>query len=191
MKSWYLRRNLPEIHRVFKWGKGFQYVSHRPPTVINIEGINLKEINFLNARKTKKMGISMYHYSFVFPKQVDEKVEYYRNSQWSKSVPVKWWADEVYYKFRYPFKAFINTQFPGWIERYEGEHPLQIQKLIVDLNNSMSYIKTRPDEDLKVITGTLKYCVAVIFLRLADPIDFYVSFVYKVAKRKIITIFKQ
>ena len=77
--SWYFKRNLPEIYRMFKWEKGFQYISHRPPTVINNEGINLKEINFLNSRQTRKMGIYMYHYSFVFPKQVDEKAEYYQN----------------------------------------------------------------------------------------------------------------
>jgi hypothetical protein len=188
--SWYLSRYLSEIYRIFKWGKGYQYISHRPPTVINKEGIKLKEINFLNARQTQKMGITMYHYSCVFPKQVDEKVEYYQSSEWSKSVNTKWWADEVYYKFRYPYKAFINTHFPGWIKRFETGHPLQIQKLIEDLKTGVLQIKTRPDKDLKAITKSLKYRLIVRLLKLTDPVEDYFSLYYKSAKRKIKTILK-
>src|SRR3546814_16008456 len=31
--GWYLRRGPATCHRVFNWDKGFEYVSHRPPTV--------------------------------------------------------------------------------------------------------------------------------------------------------------
>lgn len=188
--SWYFKRHLSEIFRIFKWEEGFHYISHRPPTVINREGKNLKVINFMNAMQTEKMGIYMYHYSCVFPKQIEEKVEYYQSAQWSKSVHFRWWADEVYYKLKYPFKAFINTQFPGWIERFECKHPLQIQRLIEDLKTSMSFLKIRPDDDLKAITRSLKYRLSVRFLKLRNPIDYYVSLFYKSAKWKIKTIFK-
>ena len=33
--SWYLRRGEAEFHRLFKWGEGYRYVTHRPPTVVD------------------------------------------------------------------------------------------------------------------------------------------------------------
>jgi hypothetical protein len=187
--SWYFNRNLPDIYRVFKWENGYRYISHRPPTVINEAGINLKEINFLNASKTREMGIYMFHYSFVFPKQVDEKVEYYQNSEWSKSLQTKWWANEVYYKFKHPYKAFINTHFPGWIERVEIDHPLQIQLLIKDLGESMSHIKLRQIDDLKAITGSFRYMLSCKLLKIVQPLDEIWKRYLKSGKRKIKKIF--
>jgi hypothetical protein len=190
IESWYFKRHLSEIYRIFKWGKDYQFYSHRPPSVINEKKTNVRNGKWLRAKDMKKMGIFMYHYSFVFPKQIDEKVEYYQNAEWSRSIHSEWWANEVYYKFRYPYKAFINTNFPGWIERVGIEHPEQIQNLIKDLKTSMPHIKTRSTEDLKAITSSLKYRFNIRFLKLADPIDYFISSYFKSAKRKIKAIFK-
>jgi hypothetical protein len=188
--GWYLRRGMEEFHRLFKWGAEFQYITHRPPTVLNVQGTDTRKLRWLNANQTKKMGIFLYHYSFVFPKQIDEKVEYYRNADWAELDHTNWWKDEVYYKFKYPYKAFINTYSPGWIERIEVNHPHQIQKLIEDIKTGLLNIKIRPTDDLRAITGSFKYRFTVRLLKMANPVDYYISVYIKSAKRKINKFFK-
>ena len=188
--SWYLRRGMEEFHRLFKWGEGYNYICHRPPTIINNLGQDTRKIKWDGKKKTSKLGIFLYHYSFVFPKQVDEKAEYYRNAEWAKLDYTNWWADEVYYKFKHPYKAFININFPGWIERIDAEHPLQIQMLINDIITGRKDIKMRSTEDLKAITGSLRYRLAIRFLKLADPVAYFISLYYKSIKRKIKNILK-
>jgi hypothetical protein len=188
--SWYLRRGMNEFHRLFKWGSGYRYISHRPPTVINELGEDLRRINWLNADKTKIMGIHLYHYSFVFPKQVDEKVEYYRHSDWANLEHTLWWKNEVYNKLKYPYRAFINTHFPGWIEGVIVEHPGQIKRLIEDIDSGILKVKKRRTDDLERITSSLRYNLGVILLKVIDPLDFYLSLYFKTAKRKIKKILK-
>ncbi|MDQ7034159.1 MAG: glycosyltransferase [Anaerolineae bacterium] len=70
--GWFLRRKslFPQINRIFKWGEGYRYTSHRPPTVINPQGENMQDKHWIDGFRTDKMGIRMYHYSLIFPKQV-------------------------------------------------------------------------------------------------------------------------
>ena len=189
--SWYLLRGAKEFHRLFRWGPGFQYVSHRPPTITDDQGTDARKLNWLNAHQTGLMGIFLYHYAYVFPKQINEKVEYYRNVEWADLERTLWWKDEVYYKFRYPYKAFINTAFPGWIERISIEHPLQIQKLIEDIGSGSLNIKVRPTDDLNDITSSFKYRFIVRVLKILNPFDYYFSLYYKSAKRKMYKLFKK
>jgi hypothetical protein len=187
--SWYLKRFLSEIYRVFKWGQGYNYITHRPPTVINNAGISLKDINCLSSDKTERLGIYMYHYSFVFPKQIDEKVEYYHNVDWAKQNKTKWWAEEVYYKFKFPCKAFINTDYPGWIEKIDTRHPIQIQHLINDLEVAFPGINLRPTNDLESKTNSQFYRLSIVILKVIYPVYFYSIIYYKSLKRKLRKIF--
>src|SRR5688572_24531949 len=40
--GWYLRQGASEYHRLFKWGQGYNYVTHRAPTVIGAQGRDLR-----------------------------------------------------------------------------------------------------------------------------------------------------
>lgn len=75
--SWYLKRGGGIFHRLFRWSRGYEYVTHRPPTVHNEQGINLREKNLVDGKTLAKQGIYLYHYSFLFPQQVLDKSEYY------------------------------------------------------------------------------------------------------------------
>ena len=76
--SWYLRRGAAEFHRLFKWGAGYRYVTHRPPTVVNSAGVDLRDLHWIRgADIVTARGIFLYHYALLLPKQVREKCEYY------------------------------------------------------------------------------------------------------------------
>jgi hypothetical protein len=65
--------------RIFKVYPGATWKTHRPPTIIAPEGTDtLREKHLDSDTLWKKYGVQMYHYSYVFPKQVKEKIEYYK-----------------------------------------------------------------------------------------------------------------
>lgn len=169
--SWYFKRHLPEIFRVFKWGEGYEYATHRPPTVINKEGINLKEINFLDARQTEKSGIYMYHYSFVFPKQVWEKAQYYRNAEWSKRAEAEWWAKDVFLKLTNPYKVFSISWVPSWLIQFNKTHPKVISQLINDINCGNIQVELRKTNDIEILVNSLWYKIGIIYLKSLEPLD--------------------
>ena len=78
--GWTLRRGADYYHRLFKWGPGYTYISHRPPTVCDERGVDLRDRRWLDARATSALGVRLFHYSLLFPKQVREKGEYYKNA---------------------------------------------------------------------------------------------------------------
>ena len=52
--SWYLRRGAAEYHRLFKWGAGYRYVTHRPPTVVDKHGRDQREGRWVRGSGTAK-----------------------------------------------------------------------------------------------------------------------------------------
>ena len=75
--GWYLRRGAADYHRLFRWGPGFTYATHRPPTVTDAVGRDLRAGHWMDADTTADIGDPPYHYSLLFPKQVAEKSAYY------------------------------------------------------------------------------------------------------------------
>ncbi|MCD4761346.1 glycosyltransferase family 2 protein [bacterium] len=75
--SWYLRAGADVYHRLFKWGKSYKYKTHRPPTVVDDKGRDLRGVKWVRAKNLEKRNIYLYHYSLLFPKQVEEKARYY------------------------------------------------------------------------------------------------------------------
>jgi len=179
--SWYFKRYLPEIYRIFKWGQGFQYISHRPPTVFNEKRINLKDIDCINAKTTRKMGIYMYHYSFVFPKQVKEKSQYYKYADWSKREKAEWWADHVFSNLSDPYRVFSISWIPSWLLRFKKPHPKIIYKLIDDIKSGRSSIEMRHTDDIEKLINSFHYKTGIFFLKLLEPADI----IYKNNKKRI------
>jgi len=68
-------QNVDNFIRIFKYEKGCTWLTHRPPTMKYSSKHDLKHINsdsFYNMT-----GVMMYHYSYVFDRQVKNKAEYY------------------------------------------------------------------------------------------------------------------
>ena len=69
-------QNVDNFLRIFRVTPGSTWVTHRPPTMGHVESIDEKHINseFFLALT----GTQIYHYSYTFPKQVYNKMKYYK-----------------------------------------------------------------------------------------------------------------
>ncbi len=155
--SWYLRRGEAEFHRLFKWGQGYRYVTHRPPTVLDAQGRDLREQHWIRAKDLLARGIHLYHYSLLLPKQVREKCEYYSRAEWAQRQRILEWADEAYFKLRRPYHAHNVYEYPGCLYRFEGKHPPQVLQMWRDITQAGSGCETRPTEDIEALLNSRRY----------------------------------
>jgi hypothetical protein len=125
--GWFLRhREGEEFHRVFRWKPGFTYGTHRPPTVYNQSGENLRTLGWKRGYDlAREQGIHLYHYSFVFPFQVGNKSLYY-GSYFGRDPQ---WADKSYMRLDNPYRVHAVHRYPSWLDRYRGDHPPQALEL--------------------------------------------------------------
>jgi hypothetical protein len=156
--SWILRRGAAEYHRLFKWGKGYTYATHRPPTVLDEQGRNLREHHFVRSK------IRLFHYSLLFPKQVTEKSEYYASAAWSRRKGAQNWADESFLKLKHPFHVHNLFQYPSWLERYSGEHPPQV----LAMWEAVSASEKRPTADVEALLSSPYYRLMRPIVKLLD-----------------------
>jgi hypothetical protein len=153
-----------DINRLFKFEPGYKYVNHRPPTVINGNGVNLRKINWLDGTiMASRYGIYMYHYSLVFPSQVSTKTKYYVNT--FKRDFQKWTTDN-FFKLGDPFHVNDNFWRISWLSRYTGKHPEQIYKMISDIKAKIVNIEERNNSDVEKLLKSSFYLTSTRFLRI-------------------------
>ncbi|MFH1942567.1 MAG: glycosyltransferase family 2 protein [bacterium] len=166
--GWYLRRGAEIYHRVFKWGKGYRLTTHRPPTVVNSQRVDLRKVNWVNGHQLAAMGIYLYHYSLVFQKQVFEKCQYYKEAEWAKKSKALDWANDVYLQLKYPYRVHNVYEYPSWLEKYRGKHPAAIKGLIRDLEAGKVHAQMRSMEDVEKLLNNNIYRVGRLVLKIAD-----------------------
>jgi glycosyltransferase involved in cell wall biosynthesis len=173
--GWYLRRGGADFHRLFKWGDGYTYEAHRPPTVLDAAGRDLRTLRWLDGRATARLGIVMRHYSLLFPKQVREKVEYYANWGLFKDMVdpdrVRSWMEDSYLTLRKPYRVHNVYRMPSWLERYTGEHPPEVRRMMTDIAAGHPAVETRPLADVERLLRSPLYTAGREALRLIDPVD--------------------
>jgi len=145
--GWYLRRGAAEYHRLFKWAPGYRYTTHRPPTVVDAQGQDLRQKHWLRGEALAARGIFMFHYSLLLPKQVREKCEYYSRAHWAQSQAAMRWLEENYLALRHPFHVHNVYKYPSCLYRYDGAHPPQLQQMWQALPDSPYAIRQRDDVD--------------------------------------------
>ena len=155
--GWYLRRGAAIYHRLFKWGPGYQYQTHRPPTVVDDTGRDLRDQNWLQAQELEARGILMHHYSLLLPKQVLEKCEYYSRAEWAQRQHALEWARQSYLALRRPYHLHNVDEFPGCIFRYDGAHPPQVKDMWSELSAPESAYKIRPTDDIENLLNSSRY----------------------------------
>lgn len=136
--------NTDNFLRIFRYVPGSEWLSHRPPTMKYPAHIQKKHITSddLYART----GIQMYHYSYVFPRQVHTKTSYYSTFVKNGNIP-------DYFKIVYlqwvkgtsEIRSQIERHFSGvheWIpsrrgpcftKHFSGEHPESVSASIDSL----------------------------------------------------------
>lgn len=172
---WHLYEH-PLFHRLFRWGSGYAYKSHRPPTVVDKNGADLRQQKWVSSPMNGKSPIFLYHYSYVFPKQAEQKVGYYTHVEWTKTFRHNQrWMQEEYLGLKHPmFLSERGTPFLQWLERYSGGHPKSIEQLRSDLASGKVREPMRSIDDIERLLSSpiyyLERVVARAFLALYWPL---------------------
>jgi hypothetical protein len=132
--------NVDNFIRIFKYQKGCDWLTHRPPTIRYKQSIKLKHID--SDSFYDLTGVLMYHYSYVFDKQVKNKIQYYE-SKVSKLKCIKNYYQNVFLPWVHGGKVqriLIENKYNGvheWrpefrgpckTQRFIGTHPKSITK---------------------------------------------------------------
>ncbi|MEO6683141.1 MAG: hypothetical protein ABIN48_09990 [Ginsengibacter sp.] len=168
-ESYYLMNNKGGWNRIFKWGKGYQYLTHEPPTILNENGINLHEINWIPGEKMQKKNIYMYHYCLLFPRQVQQKVTLYKEEKPDVFSGMVEWAEKNYFQIENPFKVHNVYRYTSWLERYNGAQPQQVINMMQDINSGKIDIELRKTDDIEKLLLSKKYNFKTTLLKLEYP----------------------
>lgn len=170
--GWYLQSGAEIYHRVFRWGPGYRYITHRPPTVHDPQGRDLRQLKWLNGYELAKRSILLYHYSLVFPKQVVDKCSYYSNADWAAHArSASGWVRDNYLRLRNPFRVHNVYTYPSWLRRFRGSHPPAIRELIADIKTGKVEVELRPTDDVEKLLRSRYYQLRCNILRVLQPID--------------------
>ena len=157
--------------RLFKWGKDYQYTTHRPPTVVDEQGVNVMDENYIDGNTLyKKHGVSMLHYSLLFPKQVCEKAEYYDRLKPYDYQPLEWFAN-AYQKLNWPFRYHNVYLQRSWLMQYKGEVPADVFQMILDIKSGEISAELRDETDVRVLLRSLNYRLIRLFWQVAWPYE--------------------
>lgn len=169
--GWFLRRGAEIYHRLFKWGRNYRYVTHRPPTVVDQIGRDLRRIKWIHGYELARRGILLYHYSLVFPKQVREKCEYYSKADWARRREASTWAEQNFFQLKNPYRVHNVYQHPSWLKSFEGEHPEVIRQLQDDIQSGRVDIEMRKNHDVDQLIASTRYRVGAKVISGLDSVD--------------------
>ncbi|SDE90445.1 glycosyltransferase family A protein [Rhodospira trueperi] len=162
--GWYLKSGAEIYRRLFRWGPGFQYVSHRPPTVCDETGKDISSGHVISGYDLSQKGIVLYHYSLLLPKQVQEKCEYYGAADWAARSGAVEWANTAFFGLKSPYRVHNVYEYPSWLERYHGPHPPAFQDLWGELKKPESAYALRPMDDVDHLLNSPRYRLGRFFL---------------------------
>jgi glycosyltransferase involved in cell wall biosynthesis len=143
-----------EFRRIQKVYPGAEWQSHRPPVIKNNGQFTEKHLNY---NSLAGYGVRMYHYSYVFPRQVKEKVQYYKAAV-SQSNCIDDYFENVYIPWvtggagerrdvekRYQGVHEFIPKYRGdcYPEMFRGEHPEIIKR-------DMEELQAEFDRQLKI-----------------------------------------
>jgi hypothetical protein len=169
--GWYLRRGGNVYHRVFKWGPGYRYVTHRPPTVYDAHGRDLRSGKWIRSGELARRGIFLYHYSLVFPRQVMEKCAYYDRAPWVNRTGYTSWAESSFLPLNHAFRVHNVYDYPSWLERFHGQHPPQIEAMRGDIESGQIQVEIRQPHDVDRLLRSPTYRMGRVALKLLDHVD--------------------
>lgn len=170
--GWYLHYlQGKNMHRLFRWNSKFTYLTHRPPTVVDENGNDLRKHGWVTAAELKKKNIIMYHYSLLFPQQVNSKSAYYSNVDWGIFPGMQLWAEHNYVGLIDPFRVHNVYEYPSWLERYKNSQPPQVLTMWNDIQKGLfPDIQIRPVADIERLLESSWYKNGKIILKFIGPI---------------------
>lgn len=147
--------NTDNFLRIFRVTKGSKWLTHRPPTIEYPIGANIIRKHINSDIFYKMTGVEMYHYSYVFPKQVKNKIEYYKAKvsldkcidNYYNFIFVPWIHGNELEKYEIEKKYLgvheFKPEFRGdcFTAEFSGIHPESIERNLRDL-------KTKTKEEM-------------------------------------------
>jgi len=131
--------------RIFKYEKGSTWLTHRPPTVKYKENVVRRHMN--SKQLFDLTGAQMYHYSYVFPRQVKTKIGYYK-AKVSMNKCIDNYYEKVYLPWVSGNKAEVEFEYKGvhefkpeyrgpcYTTVFTGTHPQAIERDMHILENT-------------------------------------------------------
>ena len=183
--SFFLRQF--SAHRLFAWGPGYEYVTHRPPTVLDEQRRNLETLKPVTAAEMKAKGIFLRHYELLFPKQVAEKSKYYAAVAWTSELKqAEKWLETCYNSITRPFRVHMAYSHISWLEHFTADHPPQIGLMMHAVTGGFHEgVSARQTSDIESLLSSRSYRVKRAVLRRLIPIDKFLA-VMKAALRRIL-----
>ncbi len=165
----FLRYRYSDVSRLFRWRPGYHYLTHRPVTVLDEAGVDLRQGRWVRADELRRRGIYMHHYYKIFLNQVSSKMTYYAN-RWKeveekKRCVVKGeeYYDKTFLKITDPFRIHMYNRWPSWLQSFHGTHPDQIQALRRDLQEGAVTAPMRNMADVDQLVASLRYRTGIRF----------------------------
>jgi len=142
--------------RIFRYSAGSEWLTHRPPTIRYPSQSNIARKHVDSEELFRQTGAEMYHYSYVFPNQVKNKVEYYKAKvsqhkcidDYYNTIYFPWMhADELErYQIERKYLGVheFKPEYRGdcFTAEFEGRHPESIEK-------NLENLKARIKKELK------------------------------------------
>ena len=126
----------------------------------------------------------MYHYSLLFPWQVEQKVKVYKDEKPEICSEITKWAENNYFKLGNPYRVHNIYQLPSWLERFHGEHPEQVICMMRDIKEGKVDAKLRRTDDIEALIDSSDYRIKSFFLKIGSPI---IQFALQLTRIKNIT----
>lgn len=137
--------NRDNFLRIFRVTPGSTWLTHRPPTIKYPDSDSIVTKHVDSETLYNKTGIEMYHYSYVFPLQVRNKIEYYK-AKVSMSKCIDDYYNRVYLPWMAaePFERFqIEREFQG-VHEFKPEHRGDCYTADFEKEHPKSIIKNMP-----------------------------------------------
>ena len=174
------------VHRVFAWGPGYRYVTHRPPTVVNEKGQDLKQVGWLSKRATARMNIRMYHYDMILPKQAACKSAYYSNVDWHmlENGKVADWKHRVFDCLERPFHIYTVYTHLSWLNRYRGAHPPPVEWMLRDIQAGLwPGMELRRTDDIERMLRSARFRLLRSLASVSTTIEAYLYYGRSILRR--------
>lgn len=128
-----------------------------------------------SAPETARRGVYLYHYSLLFPWQVEQKTRLYQDEKPDWYADVIRWADESYFRLKRPYRVHNQYRSPSWLERFSGHHPPQVVAMMNDVLAGRTAIAARRTDDVERLLGCWWYPVGRRGLIIGDLADRYLQ----------------
>ena len=132
-ESWDHLDGTRDFNRLFRWGPGYRYVTHEPPTVVDECGRDLRTLQWVRAGEMARHGVFLYHYESLFPWQVEQKMRIYEDEKPEWCAGLVEWAERSYFRLEHPYRVHREYRYPSWLRRFDGPHPPEAVRMMTDV----------------------------------------------------------